>query len=43
MKVTIDTEIMWERVRYYNSLSHEYSAIADVLTKITQEAEAQNE
>ena len=43
MKVTIDTERMWERVRYYNDLSHQYSAMADVLTKITQEVEDQNE
>lgn len=43
MKITIDTEIIWGMVRYYNNLSHEYSEIADKLTKIVQEVEDQNE
>ena len=39
MKVTTDTSIIWDKVRYYNELSHQYSAVADVLTKVAQEME----
>ena len=39
MKVTIETQTMWERVRYYNELSHVYSEVADKLAKLTQELE----
>lgn len=43
MKVNVDTNMIWERIRYYNELSHQYSLFADELTKIAQEMENSNE
>ena len=40
MKVEIDTEKIWAKVREYNDKSHLYSEMADELTKLAQELEA---
>lgn len=32
-----DSNKLWEKIRYYNSLSHIYSEIADDLIKLAQE------
>lgn len=43
MKVTTETRLIWEKVRYYNELSHVYSEIADKLTKLAQDMENEDE
>lgn len=34
-----EIEKLWSLANYYNTLSHEYSNMADALTKIAQEME----
>ena len=36
MKRTIETERLWEMARFYNTMSHEYSELADRFTKLAQ-------
>ena len=40
MKVEIDTERVWAKVRELNEKSHLYSEMADEHTKLAQELEA---
>lgn len=42
MKVEIDTEKIWAKVRELNEKSHLYSEMADELLKLVQEIEENN-
>ena len=43
MKVLVDTDMIWDKVRHYNELSNTYSHVADSLTELAQELESENE
>ena len=43
MKVKIENERLWEMARYYNTMSHEYSVLADHFTKLAQGLEDEDD